>query len=293
MAKFKYASPGSLEQTWSLLREYGPDAALLAGGTDLLADIRSGQKSPKLVIALRRMRELSNLVAATSGGLSIGALATLSDVAHNASLRSQFPAVAEAAARIGSEQIRNWGTMAGNLCNASPAADTIPALLIYDASVNLIGPNGRRQMPVEAFINAPRRTALLPGEIVESIFLPCPPAISGSSYVRFSRREGADLAIVGVAALTSAWGAPRIALGAVGPTAFRAYAAEALLLHGFRDPAVVKAAVAKAAEAADPISDVRASRDYRLHLIQVLTAEALKVSHERIARGGCQCQPTQ
>lgn len=285
MAAFQYASPGTLAEASQLLREFGPDAALLAGGTDLVADIRGGQRSPKLVVALRRVQELSAAITVTAAGIHIGALATLTEIAEHPAIGALFPAVAEAAGNIGSRQIRNWATMAGNVCNASPAADAIPALLLYDATLNTAGQHERR-LPVASFVQGPRRTALRGGEIVASIFLPNPPPESTSCYLRFSRREGADLAIVGVAALASRAGEVRIALGAVAPAAFRATEAEAMLRGGCDDPAGLEAALAKVAQAADPISDVRASREYRLHLIRTLTADALRLCRARAGQQG-------
>lgn len=285
---FKYASPETIEEASQLLHEYGAEAALLAGGTDLVADIRSRQKSPRVVIALRRLREFRAAITLTSTGINIGAMATLTEIAEHPVIVSQFPAVAEAAGKIGSRQIRNWATMVGNLCNASPAADTIPALLIYEAVINTTDFQGRR-LPVARFVEGPRKTALLPGEIVSSIFLPNPPANSSSCYVRFARREGPDLATVGVATMALANGESRIALGAVAPMPFRAVEAEEMLRCGWQDPTVLQAAVRMAAQSANPISDLRASREYRLHLIQVLTAEALRLAHARVAGGGMPC----
>jgi len=219
----------------------------------------------------------------------IGALATLDEIARHACLRRGFPAIAEAAGLIGSRQVRNRATMAGNVCNASPAADTVPALLLYDAIVNLVGANGRRSLPVADFVLSPRQTGLAAGEIVESIFVPFSAAPSSSCYLRFARREGADLAIVGVAALASVTGEIRVALGSVGPIAFRAYEGEEILREGIDDPAVRERGIAKVVSAANPVSDLRASREYRLALVEVLTAEAVRCSLSRIEGRGGQC----
>jgi carbon-monoxide dehydrogenase medium subunit len=284
---FKYAAPTTLEDAFSLLSGAVCDAALLAGGTDLINNIRMGAHSPKLVILLRRIRELSGAIQEKQAGVQIGALATLSEIARHACLRRNFPAIAESANLIGSTQIRNRATMAGNICNASPAADTVPALLLYDATVNVAGSNGRRSVPVAAFVRSPNQTCLAAGEIVESIFVPYPAAPSSSCYVRFARREGADLAIVGVAALASVTNEIRVALGAVGPTAFRAYEAESILAQGVQYPAIWERGLAQVVNAAAPISDLRASREYRMALIKVLTANAVRCSLNRIGvRGG-------
>jgi CO/xanthine dehydrogenase FAD-binding subunit len=286
---FKYAAPSTLEDAFSLLSGAVCDAAPLAGGTDLINNIRVGAQSPKLVVLLRRIRELSGAIQEKREGVLIGALATLTEIVQHACLRREFPAIAESANLIGSKQIRNRATMAGNLCNASPAADTVPALLLYDATVNIVGSNGRRSVPVSSFVRSPNQTCLTAGEIVESIFVPYPVAPSSSCYVRFARREGADLAIVGVAAFASVTHEIRVALGAVGPTAFRAYEAENILQRGVQDSAIWECGLMAAVNAASPISDLRASREYRLALIKVLTAEAVRCSLSRIRTRGGQC----
>jgi carbon-monoxide dehydrogenase medium subunit len=153
--------------------------------------------------------------------------------------------------------------------------------------VNITGSNGRRSVPIASFVQSPNQTCLAAGEIVDSIFVPYPAVPSSSCYVRFARREGADLAIVGVAALASVTNEIRLALAAVGPTAFRAYEAECILRQGIQDPAIWERGLAKVVSAANPISDLRASREYRRALIKVLTAEAVRCSLNRIGtRGG-------
>ena len=287
MVTFKYAAPTTLEDAFSLLFGAVCDAAPLAGGTDLINNIRVGAQSPKLVILLRKIRELSGAIQEKQEGVLIGVLATLSEIAQHACLRHNFPAIAESANLIGSKQIRNRATMAGNICNASAAADTVPALLLYDATVNIAGSNGRRSVPIASFVRSPNRTCLAAGEIVESIFVPYPAAPSSSCYVRFARRQGADLAIVGVAAFASVTNEIRLALAAVGPTAFRAYEAESIWQQGVQVPDIWERGLAKVVDAATPISDLRASREYRLALIKVLTAEAVRCSLNRIGtRGG-------
>lgn len=287
MDSFRYVAPTTFDELFLLLSSHSSEAALLAGGTDLINDIRVGARSPKLVISLGKVRALSAAIEEGSGGALIGALASLSDIARNGFLRRKFPAVAEAANLIGSKQIRNQATMAGNICNASPAADTLPALLLYDAQVNIIGPNGRRSVAIASFVRSPNQTCLAATEIVESIFIPHHAVPSASCYVRFSRREGADLAIVGAAALVSEANAVRLALGAVAPVPFRAREAEAILSQGVQDPANWERGLAAAVAVAEPISDLRASREYRLALIKVLAAEAVSSSLEKMKMWGC------
>jgi CO/xanthine dehydrogenase FAD-binding subunit len=286
MEKYKIAAPTTLSQTLALLVEYGPDAALLAGGTDLVNHIRIGKRAPKILIQLRKVKDLSSNVEEDKDGVVIGAMATLSDIAASTVLRREFPAIAEAAGKVGSKQIRNRATMAGNICNASPAADTVPALLLYDAVINVAGDNGRRVVPMESFVLCPNKTCLNAGEIVESIFLPRPSTVSGSAYIKLARRDGVDLAMVGVGVFTSAEGEVRVALGAVGPTAIRARAAEKLVAGGLQNGGLMEQGLDMVVSAASPITDLRATREYRLAMIRALTQEAIGVSLDRMTNGG-------
>ncbi len=281
MNNFEVAVPMSVSGVVSLLSARGPDAAVMAGGTDLLIHIRSAKRRPKLVILLRRVRDLDRAVTVTDEGVTFGALATLMGVAQHPAVRRQFPAIAEAASRVGSDQIRNRGTVCGNVANASPAADTMPPLYVYDAVVNVIGINGRRSVPIKSFVLGPGETALGPGEIIESIFCPRPADASSSIYVKLARREGTDIATVSAAALTSASNDVRVALGAVGPTPVRATEAEDLLGRGLRDPDSLLRGLDILVAAANPISDIRASRDYRLAMARALARDAIDASWKR------------
>lgn len=286
MDKFQIAAPLTFDQTFDLIAEYGSDAALLAGGTDLVNHIKVGKRSPKLVIQLRKVKELHSAVAEDKNGVIIGAMTTLSDIAASSALSERFPAIAEAASKVGSKQIRNRATMAGNICNASPAADTVPALLLYDARVNIVGKNGRRAVPLESFVLCPNQTCLDSGELVESIFVPYPDAVSGSTYIKLARRDGVDLAMVGVAVAISVEREVRVALGAVGPTAIRARASEQLLARGLQNSEMMEQGLAMVVAAANPITDLRATREYRLAMVRELTKEAIGVSLDRMTNKG-------
>ena len=281
MNNFQVASPTSLSDVFSLLAEYGPDAALLAGGTDLLIHLRAGKCSPKLVILLRKVRDLSDKIEVTDKGVTIGAMVTLSDIIDHPVLSRRFPAIAEAAGKIGSKQIRNRGTLCGNVTNASPAADTMPPLYIYDAVVNVVGPDLRRAVPIASFIVAPGKTSLRSGEIVESIFCPRPSDISSSAYVKLARRDGIDISTVGVAAWTSESSEVRVALGAVGPTPLRASGAEGVLGRGLKNPELLDHGLDLVVATASPITDIRASRDYRLAMVRALARQAIQTSWDR------------
>jgi CO/xanthine dehydrogenase FAD-binding subunit len=196
-------------------------------------------------------------------------------------VRRQFPAIAEAASRVGSDQIRNRGTLCGNVANASPAADTMPPLYVYDALVNVVGVDGRRSMPIGSFVRGPGETALAPGEIIESIFCPRPAEASSSVYLKLARREGIDIATCSAAALTSASQDVRVALGAVGPTPVRATEAEDFLGRGLTDLVSLRRGLDILAAAANPIGDIRATRDYRRAMVRALARDAIAASWNR------------
>jgi CO/xanthine dehydrogenase FAD-binding subunit len=281
MNGFQVEAPASVSGVLSLLSAHGADAAVMAGGTDLLIHVRAGKRRPKLVILLRRVEDIDRTVTVSDEGATFGALATLMDVARHPMIRQQYPAIAEAASRVGSDQIRNRGTLCGNVANASPAADTMPPLYIYDAVVNVVGTGGRRKIPISSFILGPGKTALAPGEIVESIFCSRPPAASSSAYLKLARRQGIDIATVGAAAFTSEAKTVRVALGAVGPTPVRTAAAEELLAEGLTNPDAMQRGLEVLSAAADPITDIRGTRDYRLAMTKALARDAIQMSWVR------------
>jgi CO/xanthine dehydrogenase FAD-binding subunit len=265
---FEYLRPESLDQLLTLMRLHGSGARLLAGGTDLLVRMRKGAEPPRAVIDLKRVAELRDDVVESNGVIRIGARAVMTDVIANPSVRQHCPALVEAAMVVGSIQIRNRATLTGNVCNASPAADTAPPLLAYGARVNLVSDTGKRQMPLDEFFAGPGRTVLAPGEIVESIDVPLPPLGSGSAFERITRRHGVDLAIVSVCCVVSGTGDARFAFGAVGPRPF---------VVASRADAPLDDILARAR----PISDLRASDDYRAAMLRVLARRALHTAVQR------------
>jgi CO/xanthine dehydrogenase FAD-binding subunit len=282
MDYFEYKSSTVLEDVFSLLEDDQHKTAVLAGGTDIVNHIRLGKRTPAQVVDIKNIKELNNTIEYSEDGLTIGALATLTEVEFHPVIRKVFRALSESANRVGSRQIRNRGTVVGNICNASPAADTIPALLIYDAIVNIIGRGSRRSVPLESFITGPGKIDLNKGELVESIYLPVPPKDHTSCYLKLARREGADLTTVGVSALISKSGEVRMALGAVGPKPFRAYAAEGLLSFEQRSETVMESALEEAKKQASPISDLRGSKEYRLAMVKVYIRKALDLCERRL-----------
>lgn len=273
MRSFEYLRPQSLPELLELLRIHGKGARLLAGGTDLLVRVRKGHDVPAIVIDLKRVADLRADITETDGSLRIGARAVMTDLIEHARLRTHFPALIEAAMVVGSVQIRNRATVAGNLCNASPAADTAPALLAYGAQLNLISAGGSRRMPLDDFFSGPGCTTLAAGEIVESIDLPLTGGRAGGAFARLTRRHGVDLAIVNLCCVVRESGEARFAFGAVGPRPF--------LIHT-RENAPLEEIVKNAS----PISDLRASDEYRTAMLPILARRALQAAKERLQQGG-------
>lgn len=281
MIQFEYKSSTSIADVFGLLENSQHETTLLAGGTDLVNHLRIGKRSASQVVDLKNVKELNNRIDFVEGaGLTIGALATLTEIEFHQVVRVNFRALSEAVNKIGSTQIRNRGTLAGNICNASPAADAIPALLIYDSTVNIISRDRRRSVPLERFVKGPGQIDLNKGELVESIFIPAPPEHT-SCYLKLARREGADLTTVGVAALVMNTGEVRVALGAVGPRPFRAYSAEQLLNSRPLTDYILEAALDRASSQASPISDLRGSKEYRKAMVKVYVRKALDICQKR------------
>ena len=264
-----YLRPQSLGELLALLREHDPRARLLAGGTDLLVRAKKGHDFPDVLIDLKRVAELRADIVEVDGYLRIGARAVMTDIIGDERIREHFPALVEAAMVVGSVQIRNRATLAGNLCNASPAADTAPALLAYSTRLNLTSSIGSRQMPLDEFFTGPGRTSLARGEIVESIDLPLPPERTGGAFARLTRRHGVDLAIVSVCCVIRESGEVRFAFGAVGPRPF---------VVASRQDAPLDIVV----KHASPISDLRASDEYRAAMLPVLARRALNTAKARL-----------
>ena len=265
----QYFRPESLGELLELLRANGPQARLLAGGTDLVVRMKKRQDSPSAVIDLKRVAELRADVNEVDGRLRIGARAVMTDLIESRTIQQHFPALIEAARVVGSIQIRNRATLAGNLCNASPAADTAPPLLAYGASLNLVSANGTRQMPLENFFEGPGRTAVAPGEIVTSIDLPIPNRRMGSAFSRITRRHGVDLGIVSLCCVVRESGDVRFGCGAVGPRPF--------VVDSHRD-----APLDDVVRHARVISDLRAGSDYRLAMLRVLARRSLDAAISRL-----------
>ena len=280
----KFESPHSVDEAVALLAA-DPDARILAGGTDLLVRLRMGDIAPSAIVDVKRIDEMTT-IAPQDGGWRIGAAVPSAEMNENAALKSDWPGVIEAADLIGSTQVQGRATMAGNLCNAGPAADSVPAMVAAGALARVAGPSGTRDVPVEDIPTAPGKTSLAPGELVTSILLPAKPAHSGSAYLRFIPRTEMDIAVVGVGIALSldASGtvtAAKIALGAVGPKVIVATDAANALIGTTADDAALDAMAAAASAAATPISDKRGTAEFRTEVTGVLAKRAAKIALSR------------
>jgi carbon-monoxide dehydrogenase medium subunit len=286
---FRLHRPEDVGAAIALGRHFGPEARYLAGGTDLIVQINRGRCAPADVIALDRLAEMSG-IDERPDRVEIGALTTMKTIEGDARFAGPLGALAEAARVVGGHQIRNIATIGGNIANASPAADLLPVLLVLDAEVELVGPEGARRIPLDRFLRGPGVTALEPGELLQRVTFSRPSANAATAFVKAGRRRAMEISIVCIAALLELdeYGRcrdARIALGAVGPTAMRATPAEAMLCGGEPSAAAWRAAGAAAAEHCAPIGDVRASAWYRRRLVAALVPRALARCRRQILAG--------
>jgi carbon-monoxide dehydrogenase medium subunit len=275
---FAYDCPETIGQAVALLCE--GDARALAGGTDLIPQLREGRRRAGRIVDLKRIPALTAISVLPDGGVAIGAAVSAATLARHPAVRGVYPAVAQSACLIGGIQIQNRASLGGNICNAAPSADAVPALICHAARARLAGPGGERELAVEDLFRAPGRTALGPGELLVAILLPAATARSAAQYLRFTPRREMDIAVAGAGVWISldehgAIGAARVVLASVGPTPLRAPAAEQGLRGEKPSRALFEEAGRLASADARPISDTRGSADYRRALVSVLTARAL------------------
>ncbi len=280
--RFELLQPGSLAEALEMKKNHREGAKILAGGTDLLVLLKDRKVEAEAVMSLDRLRELDFIRLEKGRGVRLGALVTHAEVAASPIIRRRFPDLAEACSQVGAVQVQNLGTVGGNLCNASPAADTAPPLLLTEALLTLASTRGERIVSIHEFFLGPRRTALQPDEILTDIFVPQPAVRRGATYLKLGRRKAMEIAIVGIGVAIHLNGSDRlvsdcrIAMGSVAPVPMRARQGETILRgQEIRDDLIEEAAEV-AAEEASPISDVRGSRDYRLDMIRVLCRRAAR-----------------
>lgn len=286
----RYEAPRTLDQAVELMSAESGLARILAGGTDLLVQLRSERIEPDLIVDIKRIEGMSSITA-ERGGFRVGAAVSGAELGEHEGVSALWPGVVEAANLIGSTQIQGRATMVGNLCNASPAADAVPALIAAGAQVAIAGPNGRREIAVESMILSPGKNALGKGEIVESLYLPARPERSSDAYLRFIPRTEMDIAVVsaGVSLTLDEGGrvtAARVGLGAVAPRPLLVEAAAQAIVGTNLDEAALDALAAAASAACDPIDDKRGTIEYRIDVAGVLAKRAAKIAHSRA--GGSQ-----
>lgn len=290
MHAFEYVAPYSVEDAVTLLSEAGNDARVLSGGTDLIAQMKEGRRRPGLIVDIKHIPELNEFTYDPVVGLWLGAAVPCHRITSNPAVTHAYPGLIDAVSLIGGTQIQGRATLGGNLCNASPAADSIPALIVHRATAHISGPGGDRAIPVEDFCTGPGQTILQPGEILVKLHLPPPVPGFGAGYLRFIPRNEMDIAVVGAGASVELDEAgetiqsARIALGAVAPRPLYVPEASDFLVGKAISNEVVEEAARLAQAAAKPIDDMRGTIAQRKHLSAVLTRRALTIAIAR-ARG--------
>ena len=284
MARFEYLEARTLRQAISLLERHGDEAWIVAGSTDFLVRWRQGVWQPKYVVNIGNITSLGRISYSPRLGLRLGALARVGDLVDHPQVRGNYPALSAAAASFAGVQVRNLATVGGNVCNASPAGDTLPALLAFDAQCKVSGPDGERSIPLNEFFTGPGRTVLKAGEILTELRLPPPLPNTGSLYIKHSPRGAMDIATLGVASVMTLEGSSlvcrnvRIGLGAVAPTPIRGSSAESLLWGREVTSELIASAAQAAKGDAKAIDDVRGSAEHRQEMVAVLTQRTLERS---------------
>jgi len=281
LPSFDYVRATTADEVVRLLKEHGEAAQLAMGGTDLFVRMRDGFIRPQVVVDVKHLPGMRDVVYDGQAGLTVGAAATMNEIARHPDVKAHYPLLAEAANSVASYQLRNRATIGGNLCNGSPCADTGPATLVLEGRIVLFELGGEREVPAGEFFLGPGETALRAGELMTAIRYPIPPAGSAGRYLKLGRSKIGDLAVVSVAVLGFPDGtAPsgyrfRIALGSVAPVVLRALEAEDVLAANPPGEQVFALAAEKAVEAASPIDDVRGSAAYRSAMVRRLTRRGL------------------
>lgn len=281
----RFEAPQTVDAAVSLMAEESGMARVLAGGTDLVVQMRSGRIEPDLIVDLKRIPELREIVE-EDGGYRIGAAVCGAELNEHDGVKRLWPGVVEATDLIGSTQIQGRATLAGNLCNASPAADAVPALVAAGATARIAGPNGERDIPVQEVLLGPGKTSLEKGEFVTSIYLPARPARAADAYLRFIPRTEMDIAVVGAGVFLvldedGTCSTARVALGAVAPKVLLVEEAAKTLIGTRVEAADLAALAAAASAAASPIDDKRGTKEFRTKIAGVIAKRAAAIALER------------
>ncbi len=276
---FDYYIPASLQDACALLAEKGPGAKVLAGGTDLLNKMKHELMAPEVLISLKKLDQLTSIDYVSGKGVVIGSMATHNAISNSSLLQEKYLSVCEAAQHMANNQVRNVGTIGGNIVNAVPSADLPPIFIALGALLTLVSTNGERVMPLEEFFTGPGKTHLAPDELLTGIVIP-DNSFTGSTYIKFGLRRSGALAVVGVAVAVemdrNICKDARIALGAVAPVPMRAKKAEAMMIgNAITDELLEQVGVCASTEC-NPISDIRGSEEYRRDMVRVFTKRALR-----------------
>ena len=291
MQAFDYVAPKSIDAAVSILNQNGDQARMIAGGTDILVMMRAGRRLADIVVDVKEIPELNQMAYNPQTGLTLGAAVPCHRIYEDATLAAAYPGLIDAASLIGGIQIQGRASIGGNLCNAAPSGDSIPAVIALSGICNIAGPNGTRQLPAEDFCTAPGQNALQRGELLVSISFPAPQANSGANYQRFIPRNEMDIAVAGVGSSVvldpsgQTFVSARISLASVAPTpVFSRAAGDSLAGNPVSDDAIRQASELAMADA-KPINDMRGTIRQRTHLIGVLTRRTLNIAVAR-AKGG-------
>lgn len=281
LPKFEFQEPTSIQAACSILEQNSGKAKVIAGGTDLLVNLKKKLGKPEVLISLDKIAEMKGLSYSDDRGLRIGPLVTMAELSQSKMVIDKFPALVKAASKVGTPQIRNRATIGGNICSARPAADTIGPLIGYGAQVKLVGPQGEKQVDLEKFFTGPGGTILRPTEVLTDIVLGPPILETRGSYIKVGIRKTAEIAIVSVTSVITLdprngeCRNVRIVLGAVAPTFIRCQASERVLIGKKINEELAAQAGTMATRSCLPISDLRGSEDYRRMLVEVLTKRTL------------------
>jgi carbon-monoxide dehydrogenase medium subunit len=290
LPSFDYLHAETADQVVSILLKHGGAAKLLMGGTDLLPSLRDGALHPQVVVDVKGLPGMRDISYDAVQGLTVGAAVTMNQLAQHPDLRAHYSLLAQAAGAVASYQVRNRATLGGNLCNASPCADTAPATLVLEAQFLLYGPNGGRSVPAGEFFLGPGKTALGAAEFMTAVRFPPPAAGVVAQYLKLGRCRTGDLALVGVAVLGFEDGTPsgccfRIGLGSVAPTPIRAPEAEKILASDPPGEVTFVLAAEKAMQASSPITDVRGTAGYQKAMVRTLTLRGLREVWQQLSAG--------
>ncbi len=283
--EFDYVKPGTLREAVKTLARYGTRARILAGGTDLITLIAEDMLTPDAVVDIKGVPGLDK-IEFKNGLLTIGALVTFSDLRDSPVIAKRFPVIHEMTGWVASVGIRNRATMVGNICSAVPCCDSGPILLVYDAAVLVVGPTGKRKVPLRDWFLGPRRTVLKRGEIATGVAAPLPKKKHAACFVKLRRYEGEDLAQASVTVLTFDDNNYRISFGSVAPRPIRGEKIEALLKGRALSDDLIQEAVRLVPQEIAPITDIRATKEYRMHMVGVMLERGLRAAVARLAGSG-------